>query len=321
MKLTQTEKQKAVLQSPFVSVRSVCVRVTIVDARVAASPLLPAANPAPSFPSAPELGKFSPHEPTRFQRHRADQRCQCVRSPFRRRPACPPAHRFAGPPDVPRSSRQRRPHYVASDGARRVRKESRGRRVACGVQRCRQGGARGRHGLDAGRKARAEHRLRGKHHRPPRGKRCVAPSAALRLAHRLGSGRRQLRRASRIDLGYRGRADVGRALDRDSASARGRDLAERGGRTLRQSRGERPGHHARAQDGLEQRQDRRRRNPLHRWGSGEARRGEARQGIDRRLLRAAHRRSRAERSTRRGQHRRRGGNRRVQAVGGHRHRF
>ena len=129
--------------------------------------------------------------------------------------------------------------------------------------------------MDASREARAEHRLRGEHHRPSRRKRLVAPPAALRVAHRFGPRRRQLRRTSRIHLGDRGRADAGRALHRHAPSARGRDLAERGRRPVRQPRGERPAHHARAQDRLEQRQDRRGRDSLHRRRSRAARRRQA----------------------------------------------
>ncbi len=77
----------------------------------------------------------------------------------------------------------------------------------------------------------------------------------------------------------------------------------------------------RAEDCLEQRQDRRGRNSLSSAAiRRKPRRGQASEGRDRRLLRAAHR---AGRHARRGEdrHRRRRGNRRDQAVGGHGHRI
>ena len=168
----------------------------------------------------------------------------------------------------------------------------------------------------------AEHRLRRKHHRPPRrqrSRRCKPLLFGSHIDSVPGGGNYDGDVGSLV--GDRGRADARRQLDRDAPSARGRDLAERGRRSHRQPRRERP---ARRRPNSRPSRTAARRSrtgiALHRRRSVEAGSGEADEGRRSPAISSCTS-SRAARSSGESRHRRRRRHRRHQAVGSDRHRF
>ena len=196
-----------------------------------------------------------------------------------------------------------------------------GRRFARRVQRLRQGRARDGHGVDARREARAERST------SPATSSAVAPGSDASLKPILfGSHIDSVPEGGNYDgdVGSLSAIEVAQTFAEHSVVTR-HPLEvviwqnEEGGLFgSRAVSGQLTA--ARAQDGLEQRQDGRAGHRVHRRRSREARPGQAEEGRHRRLLRAAHR---AGRHARHGEdrHRRRRGNRRHQAVGGHGHRI
>ncbi len=208
-----------------------------------------------------------------------------------------------------------RAHQRAVDRPPTLRRYARGRHATPGIQRGGPPGACGGGHLDARGWPDPELRICGQPDRTSRRERAWAGAHRLRLPHRLGARRWQLRRQRRHAGRDRRGADA--AVTRDDAppSDRGGGLGQRGRRALRQSRGERPvpGRGTRPHD--DERQDRGRRHRVRWWRSEAVGGGAACPGERRRLPRAPHRAGRHPRSRARG-HRRRRGHRRHPAVGG-----